>query len=601
MPDKAQKSQIITELKKRYFSMIQQLQANWTPEQHEKNRLSRSLAAFAIEKLADVAPAQAANAVVDGWGDNGIDAIYFDRSNNLLWLVQSKAGDAPDMGENKKFCDGIRDLQAGRFDKFNQTFVRLLPDVEEALYSEGLRIVGCNVHLGDGLGPHAIADLNQLATDLNKFTEVLSWQDIKLSVVHSWLSSEHTVAPPDVTLTLENWYGVRYPRRAYYGLVTAAQLADLYQLHKKALFEKNIRHYLGSLTVNSAIASTVGQRPAELFFLNNGITAICSQIIPSPGATNDQGVFTLRGFSVVNGAQTVGSISTVKSSVGTVSADAKLLITLIEVRNSTDVLGTEITRARNTQNEVKGLHFAALDPNQERLRREMAVSDVIYLYRPSEEARAGGPNIIEVGQATRALASFSGQTKIVVTVKKEIGLIFDRGGEYHPKLYKDNLSGVHLCRYVRIFEYLDSIFAASEAAETDWYRRMFYRHGRYFVLHIMARRHRSLLDKPEIVLSEADKMELSRVTLELAELIYTVAESMFNRMKGYLSVFRNLTDSEPLAKDVMKLLSEVDAQKAAAEIAQAGAANPLPAPPTTQPPPSAIENLPRSTDFPTTI
>ena len=103
----AQRVQLVEVLRQRYFPIILPLQQNWTAEQHEKNRLSRSLAAFSIEKLAEVTPAQAANAVVDGGNDNGIDAIHFDRTKDQLWLIQSKTGGAPDMGENKKFCDGI--------------------------------------------------------------------------------------------------------------------------------------------------------------------------------------------------------------------------------------------------------------------------------------------------------------------------------------------------------------------------------------------------------------------------------------------------------------------------------------------------------------
>src|SRR6266851_1835255 len=137
-------AQIEAALRQRYFPIIPEMQANWTPQQHERNRLSRSLAAFAIEKLADVTAAQAANAVMDGGNDNGIDAIHFDRLSSRLWLVQSKAGGAPDSGENKKFCDGIRDLAAGRLDKFNQNFARLQPDVEDALETPGLVIIGCN-------------------------------------------------------------------------------------------------------------------------------------------------------------------------------------------------------------------------------------------------------------------------------------------------------------------------------------------------------------------------------------------------------------------------------------------------------------------------
>lgn len=557
----AQKTQIAQTLKQRYFSMILPLPQNWPAEQHEKNRLSRSLAAFAIEKLADVTPAQAANALIDGGNDNGIDAIYFDRIKNKLWLVQSKAGGAPDMGENKKVCGGIQDLVDGLFYKFNAAFARIQPDVEEALATDGLQIVGCNVHMGDELGPHAVVDLNQLKAGLNQFVQRFDWQDLKLSVVYGWLTSEHAVPPVNVSLTLEKWYGVDQPRRAFYGLVNASQLADLYLQHGKALFEKNIRHYLGTQTVNTAIAATVQDQPVELFYLNNGLTAVCSSIRPAPGGNNQQSTFTLEGFSVVNGAQTVGSIATVRIMSGAVSPDAKVLITLIEVGSSPDNLGPQITRTRNTQNAVKGLHFAALDPQQERLRQELKVSGIDYQYRPSAEASRGGPGVITLEQAAIALASLSGVTRVIVAAKKESGQLYDLNGEFYSKLFMDSLSGIQLSRSVRIFEYVDQIFSASERAEANYSRRkMYYRHGRFFVLHIFARRHRALIEKSEADLSEPDKTDISRAAIELAENIYGVAEGMFGVYKGYLSIFRNLTDAEPLARVVMQRLSQQDAQ-----------------------------------------
>lgn len=546
-----QKYQITEVLKQRYFSMILALPRNWTPEQHEKNRLSRSLAAFAIEKLADITPAQASHAVVDGGDDNGIDAIHFDRIQNRLWLVQAKAGRAPDMGANKKFCDGIRDLINRHFDKFNAHFVRLQGDVEDALESMGLQIVGCNVYLDNSLGSHIIADLNQLKTELNQFVQRFDWMDLKLSTVHGWLTAEHIVPSLQVTLTLENWYGVNHPRRAFYGLVTAEQLALLYQQHGKAIFEKNIRYYLGAEGVNSAVTATVQNQPSELFYLNNGLTAVCSAITPAPGAAHERGLFTLEGFSVVNGAQTVGSIATVCNTIGAVSPDAKLLITLIEIGTVPDTLGLQITRARNTQNAVRDLHFAALSPQQERLRQELAVSGIIYQYRPSGDQSTLGAITIE--QAITALACFSGETQIIVTAKRESGQLYPQFGEV---LFPPNLSGLHLYRSVQIFQYLDAIFAASEQAETENRRKMFYRHSRFFVLHILARRHQQLLRRPELILSEDDKAELSRIALELAELIYTIAESQFNDTKGYLAIFKNLTDVEPLLQTVMQRLAQ---------------------------------------------
>jgi hypothetical protein len=559
-------AQIEAALKQRYFAMIPPLQANWTPVQHEKNRLSRSLAAFGVEKLGETSPAQAVNAIMDGGNDNGIDALFFDRLKNRLWLVQSKAGGPPDSGDNKKFRDGVRDLAAGNFANFNASFTRLQSDAEDALESSGLVIVGCHAYLGDQLGPHAVTDLNQLATEMNQFVHRFEWQDLNAGAIHGWLTAEYAVASPTIELKLENWFAVNQPRRAFYGLVTAGQLAALYQQHGKRLFEKNIRHYLGAQPVNDAIAATVRERPAELFYLNNGLTPICSQIIPAPGHTNQNATLTLSGFSVVNGAQTVGSIFAAQMAANAgISPDAKLLITLIEVGPTPGTLGLDITRARNTQNAVRGLHFAALDENQERLRRELAISGIQYHYRPSAEAVQGGPNVITFEQAALALACFSGDTRTIVTAKKEIGQIHDRNGTIYPTLFRDRLSGMALCRAVKVFNYLDGILASSERAEprSHYFRRMFYRHGRFFILHIFARRHRPMFDKPEAHISQADQTEMSRDLLELAELIYTAAEARFQQSKGYLAIFRNVTDADPLARDVMQRLAQRDAQAAA--------------------------------------
>ena len=373
---------------------------------------------------------------------------------------------------------------------------------------------------------------------------------------------QHAIAPVRAELTLEKWYGVDQPRRAFYGLVCAEELATLYKQHGKALFEKNIRHYLGAQAVNSSIETTIQDRPNELFYLNNGLTAVCSSIQPKPGANNQKGRFLMEGFSVVNGAQTVGSIATVRAANGPVSPEAKLLITLIEVGNAPDNLGPQITRARNTQNAIKGLHFAALDPVQERLRQDLAISGLSYYYRPSAEAAKGGSNVITLEEAAIALASLSGKTSTIVAAKREIGQIYDQTGVHYKTLFQDNLSGVRLCRAVRIYRYLADILLASELAEAPHSRRkMFYRHGTLFILHILARRRRSLIDKPELNLSESDKAELSRDGLSLAELIYTVAEAKFQQMVGYLSLFRNTTDAEMLASDVMQRLAQQDAQQ----------------------------------------
>jgi hypothetical protein len=51
---------------------------------------TRALAAYSINILAGVSPRQAAEAIVDGGDDNGIDAFLFNEKQKTLWLVQSK-------------------------------------------------------------------------------------------------------------------------------------------------------------------------------------------------------------------------------------------------------------------------------------------------------------------------------------------------------------------------------------------------------------------------------------------------------------------------------------------------------------------------------
>ncbi|MEG4802476.1 AIPR family protein [Microcoleus sp. ARI1-B5] len=551
----SQKTQVLEALKQDYFPMTPQIQRNWTPEQHEKNRLSRSLAAFAIiANLADITPAQAANSIINGENDNGIDAIYFYRMKNLLLLVQAKAGNAPNMGDNKKFCDGIRDIVHQRFQKFNDGFARLQQDVEDALNTNGVKIIGCNIYLDESLSSHVIADLNQLETELNQFAQRFEWQDLNIGITHGWLTAKQAIAPVDVVLTLENWHCLDRPRRAFYGLVKASELASLYQQHNKSLFEKNIRYYLGTKDVNLAIAETVKKQPSELFYLNNGLTITCSAISLPSGHGQKSTPFTLKGFSVVNGAQTVGAIASVYNANGSISADAKLLVTIIEVGTETDNIGEKITGARNTQNAVRDVYFAALDSNQERLRQECMVSNIVYEYRPSAERNQ---DAITIEQAAVALACFSGNTEILVAAKREISQLYKH---YYVILFNDGISGVTLCRYVRIFQYLDEIFSASEKAATNQQKK-FYKHGRFFILDILARRYKPLLNKHEVSLSEDDKMQLSRIGLELAEVVYTVAESRFaSDNKGYLAIFRNITDVKPLTSEVMQELDRRDAQ-----------------------------------------
>jgi len=574
-------------LRQRFFAYVSKIEiperTNWTQEQHDTDRLSRALAAYVLVGMVGLDDVSAAGAVTDGKDDRGIDALHYDRAGARLILVQSKfkkTGAAPSQEEAQKTINGVRALIQKRFSEFNAAFQLRLDEIEEALDTPGVSIAIVLTFLGDTCGSHATQDMNAFRAEINTLSERLDWQVCGRARVFDWLIAEEAPVSVTAEVTLENWYQVQAPRKAVYGQISARSVAQLVETHGKALFERNIRHYLGSIGVNNAIADTVQRKPEEFFYLNNGLTAVAERIIPAVG-TNALCKFRLENVSIVNGAQTAGSISTA-SIDHELSLNAKVLLTIIEIGCTPDDIGLRITRARNHQNVVRGVDFAALDPTQERLRRELALGGINYHYRPSADARVGGEDSFTLEQAAVALACLSGDVfssdrmrelrtqghspanavDFVVTAKKEVGKLWEQEGVVYGKLFSKELTGIRLCRIVRVYRFIDVVLAATEWSENSYARRMFFRHGRYFVMAFVAQRCLDVLQRADFRLSPDDRQALSIATNEMAEVIYAESQSL-QALKGYLAIFRNLTDSQPLAD---RVLMRLDQQKKAATV-----------------------------------
>lgn len=584
MPTRDEKvAQLEAALRVRFFASVPKVmkvgRENWTEDQHDLDRLSRAFAAYAVVGRCEIDDTTAVGAITDGSDDGGIDALFFDRPGNRLVFVQSKfkrSGAVPSQEEVQKTLNGIKAIQARQFNGFNEAIRNRLDEIEEAFDTPGVKLELLVVFLGDAgaLGPHATNDLNAFQDDLNHYSPLIQWHAVGLNTAYGWLVAEQSPATVNDQVTLENWAGITGPRKAFYGQISAASLAKLVEDHGKALFERNIRHYLGSVGVNTAIERTVRTRPGDFFYLNNGITAVAETIIPAPG-TNQRCTFGCTKLSIVNGAQTAGAIFNA-TLAGEISSDAKLLVTLIEIGNGADEIGLKITRARNHQNVVRGVDFAALDPNQERLRQELAVAGMTYYYRPSAEARVRREDAFTLEEAAIALACLNFKIRhaaelqqhprpinaidFAVTAKKEIGRLWEQDGALYGQLFPATLSGVRLCRLVRVYRFIDGVLAATERSETKYNRRMFFRHGRYFIMAFVAFRSADVLGKPRLELAAEDQTLLSQRTNQISELIYATSEPLL-AVRGYLAIFRNLTDAQPLANNVLQRLAEQDAQQ----------------------------------------
>jgi len=578
MPTREEKlEQIEAALTNRFLGMIPEVydenSRSWNKEDHRINRLSRALAAYALVGLCKISDESAVDAITDGRDDGGIDALHFHREEGKLFVIQAKykrGGAAPDQAEMIKTCSGIRALRNRRFGEFNSRFADRMEMIEEALDTPGVRIEAVVVFLGEGLGPHATQEANSLHQE---FGGRLTWHTCGCEIVHAWLIAEQVPETINADFPLQNWSCVELPFKAIYGSISARDLAKLVEEKGPDLFERNIRKYLGSQGVNLAIQKTVREQPSHLFYLNNGLTAIAKKITPSLGG-NDRCVFHLESVSIVNGAQTAGAVFSTALE-NEIPEEARLMVTIIEIGDDIDDLGRRITKARNHQNLVRTVDFAALDPNQERVRRELAAVGVKYYYRPSQDSGLFCEDSFTFEQAALSMACLSRPlmarqqidgipqdqrrgvghaVEFVVAAKKEVSVLWDQYGRFYRKLFNNNTSPLFVCRCVRIYRFVDSILADSESSSGNLRRKSFYSHCRLFVMAFVSSRANEIVRRLDSKLTEAEKLTLSRLTNELAELIYSRA-STFEGTKGYPAVFKSLTDCQQLAD---QLLSQVN-------------------------------------------
>lgn len=130
-------NQILKKLENLFWGKIDMSDLRGDANQNENFFRSRALAAYAIHYLAQADADAAAASVVDGSNDNGIDAIYHDEVEKLLYVVQSKfihgGKGEPENGDVKKFLAGVRDLFNLSFDRFNPKVQKKRDSIAQAL------------------------------------------------------------------------------------------------------------------------------------------------------------------------------------------------------------------------------------------------------------------------------------------------------------------------------------------------------------------------------------------------------------------------------------------------------------------------------------
>ncbi|WP_198017219.1 AIPR family protein [Methylocapsa acidiphila] len=528
------------------------LDASKPADQQARKNLSRAFAGFAISKLCEIPPKEAAASVVDDFDDYGIDAVYYHAASETLFVVQAKlkASETFSQEEALAFCQGVRKLVSQDFSGFNANVLKRQTELEDAVTSCS-QIELVIAHTGSGISLHAKTAVADLIADDTHGEERFkgSVTDYDAIRVVADLQAAQAYPRVDATLVLQAWSSEAAPRQTYFGLVRVSDLVKLHATYDKALYAKNIRTFLGQATeVNAAIRGTLASQPEKFIYLNNGVTALCERIDPKENRKAGKRL-KLTGVSVINGAQTIASSAQfVQSNAKQDISSARVLITLIKADGDSE-FGKAVTRARNHQNPVQLANFAALDDEQERLRRDLALLGIHYAYKAEGPDCTHDPNRIRIDEAAHALALMQPDPRFAVWLKKEPAQLLDTERDPYKAMFTSKLTAFQLANAVRVFRYLQRRMV-TEVATATGVEKLTYKHGVFGLGFILTKRLAKAIDGA--VLIDSAKV-LSALSLEFDALRQALWTAVQPRAvaKGPLALFRNQAEAIPILRDTM--------------------------------------------------
>ncbi len=431
--------------------------------EREPKVLTRCLAALAVMLQSGCSAVDAAAAVWDGADDNGIDAAYFDASEARVLLVQSKwiskgAGE-PEAKEIGVFTKGVMDVIEQDATPFHDRLQGRLADILRRISTPGTSVRMIVVSTGAStLAIHGTDVLDTLLHDLNGDdpAAIASKSILGLTEVYSGLASDPAQATVPLEATLYDWSFVQQPYSAYFGLIDGSQLKAWWATHGKRVVSANIRHALGATEVNNDIRGTATTNPEAFWYFNNGITLTAEEAVKAPAgaASHAAGHFQFKAASIVNGAQTVSSLGIVEDDAAL--AKVRVAIRVILLKGAPEGFGKDVTRTNNLQNRVEPRDFAAQDPEQSRLREEMALEGIEYqIVRTADSLTP--ETACDLIEATTALACAHGDATLAVLAKTGLGRFFaDLSKAPYKALFNASLSGARVFNAVRVQRAIDA-------------------------------------------------------------------------------------------------------------------------------------------------
>jgi hypothetical protein len=371
----------------------------------------------------------------------------------------AKGSGEPEAKDISVFIKGVRDAIEQDPSDFHLRLQAKVSDIFLRIGTPGTLVKMVVISTGESsLAKHSSSAIEKFLAELNGNDPepIASVEVLGLAEVYSGLANDLISGSVALDANILEWSYVPSPYSAYFGIIDGLTLKGWWAKHGKGLVTSNIRHSLGATEVNSQIKQTALQHPEKFWYFNNGITLVCEEALKAPanGASRSAGVFSFKGASIVNGAQTVSSLGSVADDAAL--GNVRVPIRVVLLKSAPVEFGSEVTRANNLQNRIEQRDFVAQDQEQHRLRKEMALEGIDYQYVRSEEAVATA-TYCDLMEVTTALACASGDSSLAVHIKTGIGRFFaDLSKAPYKAVFNQSTSGAKAFNTVLVQRAIDS-------------------------------------------------------------------------------------------------------------------------------------------------
>lgn len=503
----------------------------------EDNILSRGLVAICLSAISGLPYKDIVKYITDGVNDHGIDGCYYDANKNKLFLIQSKWSAAGTKtigtGEIHKFIQGAYDVLELNWKKFNNRFMAISAEISAGVSKDPEIVLITAFNSDNPLSPECKGLFDKFVSDNNTDDQdVVSCISFPLTRMIRAIKNSKSGGKSDVELSLLEWGENKDPYYAVYGKISCADIAEWHKEHGDLLFSENIRYTLTSSEINKNISESLVNHPADFWYMNNGITAICDELRRKPvglGEQRESSLWTLSNVKIVNGAQTTSAISEAYKKSAKSVKKGYVQIKVISLSKAPLDIANQITTATNTQNKVEPRDFLALDALQDGLSESFKKIGIQYCYRRGEviSDRLKG---LEVQELALSLATCSQNMSDVVMAKRNVGSLTDPNGHYQ-KLFSTHLDTAKIWEDHQAWRKAN--LAVNELIESVSDRsRQIAIHGNKFIENRLVRKYRD-----SIGVVSAEKV-LSELTIAIDA----------HYQEGYLAVlFKNAKKCEVLA------------------------------------------------------